>query len=158
MPPSPQFFHENSSTTSIILLTDRRTLYTPPPRGPQTGSKNPWDIGAEQHLAEVSAENRQYAKCCLMTLKMYYSLFNVCCSNYSLLAVKCNKWVESIRTDAVKKWHKQLTGSNRKFTKQNKWKKARRETQTLRAGCSKVERQISPRRRRPSRGRRTAKI
>jgi len=36
--------------------------------------------------------------------------------------------------------------------------KAPRETQTLRAGCSKAEPKISPRRRPPSRGRRTAKI
>jgi len=37
-------------------------------------------------------------------------------------------------------------------------KKALRETQTLRAGCNKAERKISPRRRPPSRGRRTAEI
>jgi len=37
-------------------------------------------------------------------------------------------------------------------------KKALRETQTLRAGCSKVEPKILPRRRPPSRGRGTAKI
>ena len=37
-------------------------------------------------------------------------------------------------------------------------KKALRETQTLRAGCSKAEPKFSPRRRPPSRGRGTAKI
>jgi len=37
-------------------------------------------------------------------------------------------------------------------------KKALRETQTLRAGCSKAEQKISTCRRPPSRGRRTAKI
>jgi len=37
-------------------------------------------------------------------------------------------------------------------------KKALRETQTLRAGCSKAEPKISPGRRPPSRGRRMAKI
>jgi len=37
-------------------------------------------------------------------------------------------------------------------------KKALRETQTLRAGCSKAEQKFSPRRRPPSGGRRTAKI
>jgi len=37
-------------------------------------------------------------------------------------------------------------------------KKSLRETQTLRAGCSKTEPKISPRRSPPSRGRGTAKI
>jgi len=37
-------------------------------------------------------------------------------------------------------------------------KKALGETQTLRAGCSKTEPKKFPRRRPPSRGRRTAKI
>jgi len=37
-------------------------------------------------------------------------------------------------------------------------KKTLREMQTLPAGCSKTEPKISPRRRLPSRGRRTAKI
>jgi len=37
-------------------------------------------------------------------------------------------------------------------------KKALRESQTLRAGCSKAEPKIFARRRPPSRGRRTAKI
>jgi len=37
-------------------------------------------------------------------------------------------------------------------------KKALRETETLRAGCSKAEPKILPRCRPPSRGRRTAKI
>ena len=45
------------------------------------------------------------------------------------------------------------------ITKQHDLMKiAFRETQTLRAGCSKAERKISPRRRHLSRGRRTAKI
>ena len=38
------------------------------------------------------------------------------------------------------------------------WKKRSEETQTLRAGCSKAESKISPHRRPPSRGRRTAQI
>jgi len=37
-------------------------------------------------------------------------------------------------------------------------KKRSEETQTLRAGCSKAEPKISPRRRPPSRGLRTGKI
>jgi len=37
-------------------------------------------------------------------------------------------------------------------------KKALGQTQTMRAGCSKAEQKFSPRRRPPSRGRRTAKI
>jgi len=37
-------------------------------------------------------------------------------------------------------------------------KKALRETQTLHAGCSMWSQKLSPRRRPPSRGRRTAKI
>jgi len=44
--------------------------------------------------------------------------------------------------------------------KNNKHKneKALRVTQTLRAGCSKADKKISPHRRPPSRGRRAAKV
>jgi len=42
--------------------------------------------------------------------------------------------------------------------KSNQNEKALRETQTLRAGCSRAEPKISPRRRPPSRGRGTAEI